>query len=58
MKWKILWGVSVKEMRKEIFRSKCAVMNCSWNMLWILETPIVFISYCHITPNILVAPIF
>jgi len=27
MKWKILGGVSVKELRKEIFRSKCGVMN-------------------------------
>jgi len=29
MKWNISWGVSVKDARKEIFRSKFEVMNLS-----------------------------
>jgi len=33
---KIWRRVSVKEVTKEIFRSKCAVMNFSQNMLWLV----------------------
>jgi len=33
MKLKFVRGVWVKEVRKEMFQSKCAVMNFSENML-------------------------